>query len=67
MPNPEDCPIDIIPYHCRNNESMYHVSTIVFYTTESKRLIKYNMKHLKVFHISWVLEAMQKHTMLKTE
>ncbi|XP_026817198.1 BRCA1-associated RING domain protein 1-like [Rhopalosiphum maidis] len=61
MPNPEDCPSNIIPYHCRNNEQMFHVSNIILYTMDSNRLIKYNMKHLKAFHISWFMEAIQKY------
>lgn len=60
MPNPEDCSSNIIPYHCRNNKQMYHVSNIILYTEDSKRLIKYNMEHLKVFHISWFIETIQK-------
>lgn len=65
MPNPEDCPNNIIPYHCRNNDQMFHVSNIILYTMDSNRLIKYNMKHLKVFHISWFMEAIQKYNILK--
>jgi len=61
MPNPEDCPTNIIPYHCRNNDQMFHVSNIILYTMDSNRLIKYNMKHLKAFHISWFMEAIQKY------
>lgn len=66
MPNPVDCPTNIIPYHCRKNKDMYHVSTIILYTRfrDSRRLIKYNMEHLKAFHISWFLEAVQKHTIM---
>ncbi|XP_050056985.1 putative uncharacterized protein DDB_G0282133 isoform X3 [Aphis gossypii] len=61
MPNPEDCPTNIIPYHCRNNDQMFHVSNIILYTMDSNRLIKYNMKHLKAFHISWFMDAIQKY------
>ncbi|XP_025204779.1 BRCA1-associated RING domain protein 1-like isoform X2 [Melanaphis sacchari] len=61
MPNPEDCPTNIIPYHCRNNDQMFHVSNIILYTIDSNRLIKYNMKHLKAFHISWFMDAIQKY------
>jgi len=64
MPNPEDCPTNIIPYHCRNNDEMFHVSNIILYTTDSNRLIKYNMKHLKAFHISWFMEAVQKYNII---
>ncbi|XP_029347178.1 BRCA1-associated RING domain protein 1 isoform X2 [Acyrthosiphon pisum] len=64
MPNPEDCPTNIIPYHCRNNDEMFHVSNIILYTMDSNRLIKYNMKHLKAFHISWFMEAAQKYNII---
>ncbi|KAL4141790.1 hypothetical protein QTP88_004360 [Uroleucon formosanum] len=64
MPNPEDCPTNIIPYHCRNNDQMLHVSNIILYTVDSNRLIKYNMKHLKAFHISWFMEAVQKYSII---
>ncbi|XP_022170985.1 BRCA1-associated RING domain protein 1-like isoform X1 [Myzus persicae] len=64
MPNPEDCPTNIIPYHCRNNDQMFHVSTIILYTMDSSRLIKYNMKHLKAFHISWFMQAVQKYNII---
>ncbi|XP_060865629.1 BRCA1-associated RING domain protein 1-like [Metopolophium dirhodum] len=64
MPNPEDCPTNIIPYHCRNNDEMFHVSNIILYTMDSNRLIKYNMKHLKAFHISWFMEAVQKYNII---
>lgn len=64
MPNPEDCPTNIIPYHCRNNKNMYHVSTIILYTMDSSRLIKYNMKHFKTFPISWFMKAVQEYTIL---
>lgn len=64
MPNPEDCPTDITPYYCRENKQMYHVSNIILYTTDSNRLIKYNMEHLKAFHISWFMECAQKHTII---
>lgn len=64
MPNPEDCHTTIIPYHCHNSELMRHVSNIVLFTKDSDRLIKYNMKHLKVFHISWFIEAIQKHCII---
>jgi len=62
MPNPEICTSNIIPFHCRNSEQMYRVSNIVLYTTDSNRLIKYNMEHIKVLHISWFLEAAQKYS-----
>lgn len=62
MPNPEDCTSNIVPYHCHNNKEMYFVSNIILYTKESNRLIKYNMKHLKTFPISWFIEAIQKHS-----
>ncbi|CAI6366935.1 unnamed protein product [Macrosiphum euphorbiae] len=64
MPNPEDCPTNIIPYHCRDNDEMFHVSNIILYTMDSNRLIKYNMKHLKAFHISWFMEAVQKYNII---
>lgn len=60
MPNPEDCSSDIMPFHCRESKHMNHTSTIILYTIESDRLIKYNMKHIKAFHISWFMEAAQK-------
>lgn len=64
MPNPENCPTNIIPYHCRNNKEMYYVSTIILYTMDSSRLIKYNMKHLKTFPISWFMKSVQEYTIL---
>lgn len=60
VPNPEDCPSNIIPYHCQDSELMRHVSTIILYCEDSTRLIKYNMNHLKSFPILWFLEAVQK-------
>lgn len=60
MPNPEDCSTNIMPYHSRSSKHMDHVSTIILYTKESDRLIKYNMEHIKAFHISWFMEAAQK-------
>lgn len=60
MPNSEDCPTNILPYHCRDNDKMRYVSNIVLYTEDKNRLIKYNMEHLKVFPISWFMEAIQK-------
>lgn len=64
MPNPEDCVNTIVPYHCQNSEQLYNVSTIILYTEDSKRLIKYNMKHLKAFPISWFMETIQKHSFI---
>ncbi|VVC36680.1 BRCT domain,Ankyrin repeat-containing domain,Ankyrin repeat [Cinara cedri] len=64
MPNPEDCASNIIPYHCHNSEKMYYVSNIILYTKESNRLIKYNMKHLKAYPVSWFIEAGQKHSII---
>ncbi|XP_025425094.1 BRCA1-associated RING domain protein 1-like isoform X2 [Sipha flava] len=64
FPNPEDCPINIIPYYCRNSEQMRNVSTIVLYTEDSHRLIKYNMNHLKVFPISWFMEVILKYSIV---
>jgi len=62
MPDPEDCPFTLVPYHCQNSEQMNHVSTIILYTKDSMRLIKFNMKHLKVFPISWFMETIQKYS-----
>lgn len=62
MPNPEDCPSNIIPFHFRDNEQMCHVSNIILYTKDSNRLIKYNMNHLKAFPIAWFIDAAQKHS-----
>ncbi|VVC40305.1 Hypothetical protein CINCED_3A008773 [Cinara cedri] len=59
MPKPHTCPTNIIPFHCRNNKDMYRVSTIVLYTTDSDRLVKYNLEHLKTFHISWFMDNVQ--------
>ncbi|XP_050525753.1 BRCA1-associated RING domain protein 1-like isoform X2 [Daktulosphaira vitifoliae] len=64
MPNPEDCPSNVIPFHCRKSELMKYTSTIILYTNDSSRLIKYNMKHLKVFHVSWFFEVAQKYTFI---
>lgn len=62
MPDPEDSPKNKIPYHCFNNKHMIYVSTIILYTTDSGRLIKYNMEHIKAFHISWFIDTVLKYT-----
>lgn len=63
-PNPEMCRSDLKPYHCRKSNKMSSVSNIILYNKESERLIKYNMNHLKVFHISWFMNALQKHSLM---
>ncbi|XP_050443517.1 ankyrin repeat domain-containing protein 31-like isoform X2 [Adelges cooleyi] len=64
MPNPEDCSTNIMPFHCQKYEQMQYLSTIILYTNDSNRLIKYNMKHFKAFHISWFLEVAQKYSIV---
>lgn len=64
FPNPEDCPTNVFPYYCRYSEQLRNVSTIVLYTEDSHRLIKYNMNHLKVFPISWFMEVVLKYSLV---
>lgn len=64
MPKPDICPNNIIPFHCRTNKTMHRVSNIVLYTTYSDRLVKYDLEHLKTFHISWFIETVQKYSIL---
>lgn len=61
MPNPEMCSSNILPYHCQNNKLMSKVSTIILYTSDSDRMIKYNMEHIKALPISWFMEVAQKY------
>lgn len=60
VPDPENCFSNVIPYHCQYNEQMRHVSTIILYCEDSRRLIKYNMSHVKTFSVPWFLEVVQK-------
>lgn len=61
IPDLEDSSIIIHPYHCHSSELMCYVSNIILFTNDPNKIMKYNMKHLKVFHISWFIEAIQKH------
>lgn len=60
VPNLDNWSSEVIPYHCQNNINMRHVTTIILYCKDSKRLMKYNNKYVKTFPISWFLETVQK-------
>lgn len=61
IPEPEDFSFTIYPYHCHSSELMCYVSNIILFTKDSNRLMKYNTKQIRVYHISWFIEAIQKH------